>query len=205
MSAGGSTNKYTYENDKIKTIETPNGTIYTFNYDAYGRNESIQLNRKNSTATPRTLVTYMYHSEATDFATNGSGNNLSQVTYANGEFYNMFYDKVGRVEAINSSCYFYDKNGNIMERMPGGFNEIGTIYYNYDFAGRVVNKTVTGGWEGKIAYALSYKYLNQKNLLEKYRFATTTDDFETSFVYGNINNGQIADAVYGVKHSNFCG
>lgn len=202
VSAGGSTNKYTYENDKIKTIETPNGTIYTFNYDAYGRNESIQLNRKNSTATPRTLVTYMYHSEATDFATNGSGNNLSQVTYANGEFYNMFYDKVGRVEAVNNSNYFYDKNGNVMERMPGGFNESGTIYYNYDLAGRVVNKTVSGRWEGTVMYALSYKYLNQKNLLEKYRFATTTDDFETSFVYGNINNGQIADAVYGVKLNN---
>lgn len=144
----------------------------------------------------------MYHSEATDFATNGSGNNLSQVTYANGEFYNMFYDKVGRVEAINNSNYFYDKNGNVMERMPGGFNELGTIYYRYDLAGRVVNKTVAGRWESTVMYALSYKYLNQKNLLEKYRFATTTDDFETSFVYGNMNNGQIADAVYGVKLNN---
>lgn len=69
-------------------------------------------------------------------------------------------------------------------------------------AGRVVNKTVTPPWENTILYTLSYKYLNQKNLLEKYRFATTTDDFTTSFLYGDINNGQIADAVYGVKLDN---
>lgn len=199
VSAGGSTNKYTYENDKIKTIETPNGTIYTFNYDSFGRNISIQLNRKNSTATPRTLVTYMYHSEATDYATNGSGNNLSQVTYGTGEFYNMFYDKTGRLSGINDTYIYYDQNGNITERTPGGFYDLGTIYYNYDLSGRIVNKMVTPDWESTVMYTLSYKYLNQKNLLEKYRFATSTDDFTTSFLYGDINKGQIADAVYGVK------
>ena len=202
VSAGGSTNKYTYENDRIKTIETPNGTIYTFNYDSFGRNISIQLNRKNSTATPRTLVTYMYHSEATDYATNGSGNNLSQVTYGTGEFYNMFYDKTGRLSGINDNYIYYNKNGNITERAPGGFYDLGTIYYNYDLSGRVVNKTVTPDWDSTVMYTLSYKYLNQKNLLEKYRFATSTDDFTTTFLYGDINKGQIADAVYGVKLDN---
>ncbi|MBQ4559301.1 MAG: RICIN domain-containing protein [Lachnospiraceae bacterium] len=202
VSTGNSTSFYTYENDRIKTIETPNGMIYTFNYDSYGRNSSIELNRKNSTAAPRNLVTYMYHSEATDFASNGSGNNLSQVTYATGEFYNMFYDKVGRLAAINDTYIYYDKNGNITERAPGGFYDLGTIYYNYDLAGRVVNKTVTPPWENTVLYTLSYKYLNQKNLLEKYRFATSTDDFTTSFLYGDINDGQVGDAVYGVKLDN---
>ena len=199
VTSGNSTNVYTYENDKIKTIETPNGTIYTFKYDAFGRNTSIELNRKNSTVTPRTLVSYMYHSDATDFASNGSGNNLSQVTYGTGEFYNMFYDTSGRLSGINDSYMLYDKNGNITERAPGGFGELGTLYYKYDLSGRVVNKTTFAMFADTVMYTLSYKYVNQKNLLEKYRFTTPTESFVTSFLYGDINKGQVGDAVYGVK------
>ncbi|WP_455678239.1 hypothetical protein, partial [Sharpea azabuensis] len=41
--------------------------------------------------------------------------------------------------------------------------------------------------------------LDQKNLLEKYRFANQTGSYLTSFLYGDIDKGQIPDAVYGVK------
>lgn len=93
VTSAGSSNKYTYENDRIKTIETPNGTIYTFNYDSFGRNTSIQLNRKNSTSNPRTLASYTYNSDDyMEGLTYGSGNNLSKLTYGNGDSYTIGYE-----------------------------------------------------------------------------------------------------------------
>lgn len=200
VSAGNSTNSYTYEDDKIKTIETANGTIYTFNYDAYGRNISIELNRKNSTVTPRTLVSYTYNSE--DYQENytyGSGNNLSKVTYGNGGLYNISYDRAGRTSAIGGSFISYDENGNISSKHPGGSYEQGAVYYDYDLSGRMVSKTMSSEFDSSIMNTLTYKYLDQKNLLEKYRFANQTGSYLTSFLYGDIDKGQIPDAVYGVK------
>ncbi|WP_455678238.1 RICIN domain-containing protein, partial [Sharpea azabuensis] len=151
VSAGNSTNSYTYEDDKIKTIETANGTIYTFNYDAYGRNISIELNRKNSTVTPRTLVSYTYNSE--DYQENytyGSGNNLSKVTYGNGGLYNISYDRAGRTSAIGGSFISYDENGNISSKHPGGSYEQGAVYYDYDLSGRMVSKTMSSEFDSSI-------------------------------------------------------
>lgn len=199
VTSGNSTNVYTYENDKIKTIETPNGTIYTFKYDAFGRNTSIELNRKNSTATPRTLVSYTYNSENyQEGYTYGSGNNVSMVTYGNGVSYNVAYDGRGNLSLLNNAYMVYDNRGNLVKRASGGFNDLGEITYNYDLSGRLINKTVCPG--GDIAEkSLTYKYLEQKNLVDKYRFCYYDTSFVTSFEYGDINEGQIADAVYGVK------
>ena len=202
VSAGNSTNSYTYENGKVKTIETSNGTIYTFNYDAYGRNTSIELNRKNSTVAPRTLVSYTYNSENyQEGYTYGSGNNLSKVTYGNGSSYNVYYDKTGRTSAINEATRYYDKKGNVIRRRPGG-SDLGTIFYHYDLSGRIVNKTMASEYDGSVMNTINYQYLEQKNLLEKYRFTHWTGSYLTSFLYGDINKGQIPDAVYGVKLDN---
>lgn len=200
VSTGNSTNSYTYENDKIKTIETANGTIYTFNYDVYGRNTSIQLNRKNSTATPRTLTSYTYNSE--DYQENytyGSGNNLSKVTYGNNNSYSIYYDGIGRTNQIGGALIYYDKNGNVIRRHPGGSYDQGTIFYAYDLSGRMVSKIMSSEFDSSIMNTLTYKYLDQKNLLEKYRFANQTGSYLTSFLYGDIDKGQIPDAVYGVE------
>lgn len=200
VSVGNSTNSYTYENDRIKTIETANGTVYTFNYDVYGRNTSIQLNRKNSTATPRTLVSYTYNSE--DYQENytyGSGNNLSMVTYGNDNSYSISYDEAGRTDEIGGARMYYDKNGNVKRRHPGGHYEQGMIHYQYDLAGRVVNKIMASEYDSTVMYTLNYKYQDQKDLLEKYRFTNWTGSYLTSFVYGDIDEGQIPDAVYGIK------
>ena len=62
-----------------------------------------------------------------------------------------------------------------------------------------MNKTMIPDFSPGVMYSISYKYVDQKNLLEKYRFNTYTEDFETSFLYGDINEGQMPDAVYGVK------
>lgn len=200
VTSGNSTNQYTYQDDRLKTIETANGTIYTFNYDAYGRNTSIELNRKNSTVAPRILVSYTYNSDQEN--TYGSGNNLSKVTYGNDSSYYIYYDSIGRTKNIGGSFIYYDKNGNISGRKPGGDYDQGLITYHYDLSGRVVNKTMESEFDGDILNTLTYKYLDQKNLLEKYRFTNQTGSFLTSFLYGDINKGQIPDAVYGVKLDN---
>lgn len=202
VTSDNSTNTYTYENDKIKTITTGNGTVYTFNYDAFGRNTSIDLNRTNSTSSARRLVTYQYNSE--DYVENftfGSGNNIAKVTYGNEAFYNIFYDDLGRIRSKGAASYYYDKNGNIIQKSPGGF-DLGTMYYYRDLSGRVINKTMNAEFDGSIMYSLDYKYLNQKNLLDKYRFTSGTTSFLTSFVYGDLNKGEIPDTVYGLKLNN---
>ncbi len=202
VTSGNSTNTYTYENDRIKTITTANGTVYTFNYDAFGRNTSIDLNRVNSTASPRRLVTYQYNSE--DYQegfTFGSGNNVAKVTYGNGAFYNMYYGTTGLLDSKGSAWYGYDKNNNLIIKSPGSF-DLGTMYYYRDLSGRVVNKTMNAEFDGSIMYSLDYKYLNQKNLLDKYRFTSGTTSFLTSFIYGDLNKGEIPDTVYGLKLNN---
>ena len=196
VTSAGSSNKYTYENDRIKTIETPNGTVYTFNYDAFGRNKSIQLNRKDSTAEPRTIATYLYNSE--DYLegfTSGSGNKLSKIIYGNGFNSFMFYDSCGRIRQINGASYGYNVNNNLTFKSAGW----GIVSYKYDLAGRLINQTLNDEFSGSIVYSLSYKYLDQKNLLDKFSFSDMSNHYTTSFVYGDINSGQIADAVYGVK------
>ena len=202
VTSDNSTNTYTYEDDKLKTITTANGTVYTFNYDEFGRNTSIDLNRINSTASPRRLVTYQYNSE--DYQegfTFGSGNNVAKVTYGNDAFYTMNYSTTGLLQSKGGAWYWYDKNNNLITKSPGGF-DLGTMYYYRDLSGRVINKTMNAEFDGSIMYSLDYKYLNQKNLLEKYRFTSGTTSFLTSFIYGDLNKGEIPDTVYGLKLNN---
>ena len=202
VTSGNSTNTYTYENDRVKTITTANGTVYTFNYDAFGRNTSIDLNRVGSTATARRLVTYEYNSQYYDERNlNGSRNNLYQVIYGNGSSYDLTYDSSGRLSMKGSAWYYYDRNGNLTIQSPGG-NDLGFIYYYYDLSGRLVNKTMNSDFDGWVMYSMDYKYLNQKNLLDRYRFSSGTTSWLTSFIYGDINKGQIADATYGLKLNN---
>ncbi len=204
VTSGNSTNTYTYENDRVKTITTANGTVYTFNYDAFGRNTSIDLNRVGSTATARRLVTYEYNSQYRDEEYGygyGSGNDLYQIIYGNGASYNLGYDESGRLSSKGYAWYDYDRNGNLSRHYSGSY-DLGLIYYYYDLSGRLVNKTMNSEFDGGVLYSMDYKYLNQKNLLDRYRFSNGTTSWLTSFIYGDINKGQIADATYGLKLNN---
>ncbi len=200
VSSDGSTNSYTYENDQIKTIETPNGTVYTFIYDAFGRNTSIQVNRKNSTATARTLVTYQYNDELdiTYDTANGSKNNLANIVYGNDYVHMMRYDQYGRMNQDGIGMYEYNVFGNMTAKYSYDWNSTKTEY-KYDFANRVTNALVISQyWESPL-YSVKYKYVDKKDLLDSYSFMDYNQKLTTSYVYGDINSGEIADAIYGVK------
>ena len=202
VTSDNSTNTYTYENDRIKTITTANGTVYTFNYDAFGRNKSIDLNRTKSTAASRRLVTYQYNSE--DYQENftfGSGNNLAKITYGNGYESRLSYNNAGLLDTSGDVSYYYDENGNIISKTLNDDRLTDSWYYR-DLAGRVINKTMKAIFDGSILYSLNYKYLNQKNLLDRYKFSSGTTDFTTSFAYGDLNKGEIPETVYGVILNN---
>lgn len=202
VTSDNSTNTYTYENDRIKTITTANGTVYTFNYDAFGRNKSIDLNRANSTAASRRLVTYQYNSE--DYQerfTFGSGNNLAKITYGNGYESRLSYSSIGLLDALDGALYYYDNNSNLISKTLNDDRLTDTWYYR-DLAGRVINKTMNAIFDGSILYSLNYKYLNQKNLLDRYKFSSGTTDFTTSFSYDDLNKGEIPETVYGVSLNN---
>ena len=196
VTSGNSTNTYTYENDQLKTIETANGMVYTFIYDAFGRNTSVKLNRKNSTAEPRTLATYKYKSDIENQNAYGGQNNLYEVVYGNGHTNFIEYNSRGLTSLNCGTAYSYNRNGNVI--MKDSNMELRT-HYNYDLSGRVVNKSLLNMFNYYMTGSLSYKYVDQKNLLDSYRFSNSAKDLTTSFIYGNINKGEIPETVYGVK------
>lgn len=196
VTSDNSTNTYTYENDKIKTIETANGMKYIFIYDAFGRNTSIKLSRKNSTAEPRTLVSYKYKTDIENQNQYGGQNNLYEVIYGNGHTNLIEYNAQGLISLTGGTGYYYDRSGNVITKDSS--MEFRTNY-NYDLSGRVINKSLLSTYNYSILGSLSYKYVKQKNLLDSYSFSKFAKKLTTSFIYGNINNGEIPETIYGVK------
>ncbi len=192
--------RYTYEKARLKSIETPNDTIYTFVYDEQGRTTSILVNRKDSTAEPRTLVSYLYSSDTyQEGFTNGSLNNVSKVTYGNGyEIYKTYDSKLGLIAVDGDNLYRYSSNGRIFSKES--FRDITTeTFYYYDLAGRPTSQVMLNAWDYSPYFSIAFRYQDHTNLLDGYSASSPEFRLKTSFVYGDPEKGEIPEAIYGVK------
>ncbi|WP_343777850.1 hypothetical protein, partial [Clostridium sartagoforme] len=120
-----SENGYTYENDRIKTINH-NGFNYKFNYDKAGNNSEVLVGTQK-------LITNNY---------NLLTGNLDSSTYGNGHSVTYQYDKLDRIigkkfngDTENRYTYDYDANGNLALQKD---NTTGiSTRYLYDFSNRL--------------------------------------------------------------------
>ncbi|MDL2289368.1 DNRLRE domain-containing protein, partial [Clostridia bacterium OttesenSCG-928-F22] len=153
-------NKYTYENDRIKRIEHSNtastSTTYTFSYGNMGVPTTTQVGN-------RTLVSNIYDSY----------HRLSQINYGNGGKVQYGYDSQGRVSVISYDNYpvlfAYDNEGRLAKVTDRVTWE--TINYRYDFAGRLVS-TKKGQYTQQLGYDLSNNVNSISEQLGSTRYAT---------------------------------
>ncbi|MGN1270222.1 MAG: RHS repeat-associated core domain-containing protein [Clostridia bacterium] len=138
------TNTYTYENDKLKTINH-NGYNYSFIYDVFGNQKQVKVGNQ-------LLITNSYGTK------NG---NLTQSTYGNGQQITYNYDRFNRLTKKSGTTgdynYIYDGRGNLKQIQDNVNGNV--ITYAYDLAERVAEKI-----ESKEVYRQNYTYDNNNNI-----------------------------------------
>ena len=187
---------YSYENDRLSSINAYDSTFYDFTYDAFGN-------------TTRTRV-----GNGTDFytlATNtyDSYGKLSQMTYGNGNFVNYSYDSLDRItekvynnDSNSRVTYKYNNNGSLSLFTDYFANKITRNIY--DLSGRLVAVNTYNGTDhnnlGNVDNAISYRYADKTNYLSGITHnSSVLGTSKLDFTYGNLANGQMPDQIYSVK------
>lgn len=129
-------NKYTYSNDKLSSIQR-NGFAYNFNYDNYGKLLNTKVNNN-------TLASYTY-----------VGENVKQITFANGQTisYRIINNKVYGIDMNNDGkmeyTYTYTDLYNDLDTVFDHVNNTKTVFRN--------DTSVTSSMDGKqILYMATY-------------------------------------------------
>ena len=131
-----------------------NGTIYTFTYDDFGKQESV----------------FIGNSEIVKQEYNEYNGKISKIIYSNNTEITFEYDTVGRVTKktyLNGTKsvvyeYKYDSNGNLSKYVDGGNNM--TTIYKYDNAQRLVKTVVYDTETMKNINGISYSYDQDSNV-----------------------------------------
>ncbi len=209
-------NKYSYKDDKIKTIEH-NNFNYNFDYDSLGNVKEISLRLPTSTpnasatpipsATPIALVNYGYTTDS----------KLDWISYANGKSLGFDYDNSNRLTSVTTQIdtdhgpeivgmysYVYDANGNLA-RVADLFDNM-DYYYKYDEADRLVKSETSDKNSTEFNYDSEG---NIDNTIDKITLKNSRDlpekkSFETGYIYDNDNrlntvslhNSKIVDYDY---------
>ncbi|MBQ2816044.1 MAG: RICIN domain-containing protein, partial [Clostridia bacterium] len=186
---------YSYENDRLSSINAYDSTFYDFTYDAFGNTTRTRVGNGNNFYT---LATNTYDSYG----------KLTQMTYGNGNFVNYSYDSLDRIteKSYNGSVvasYRYNNNGNLSVFTDIFKNELTRNIY--DLSGRLVAINTYNGTNlgnlGTLKSTLSYRYADKTNYLTG--ISHTVPDLGISnkldFTYGNLANGQMPDQIYSVK------
>ena len=128
-------------------------------------------------------------------------------SYGNNQYVYFTYDDLDRLTEKKYSdtekfTYSYDANGALAVQTDSV--NATTTRYTYDMAGRIVNAREQQS-DGTLRGQMYYRYENGKNRLSYYTFtvpkngsSTELRDNTTLFTYGNLSQGQMPDAVYGV-------
>lgn len=163
-------NSYTYENDRLKTINH-NGFNYTFNYDKAGNNKEVLVGNQK-------LITNNY---------NLLTGNLDSSIYGNGHTVTYQYDNLDRIigkkfngDTQNRYAYEYDGNGNLAVQKD---NSNGTsLRYLYDFSDRLSKVVDSIDNTFNINYDANN---NVSDFEEKYTYYNS--NFKTSYIYDKDN------------------
>ncbi len=134
---------YTYEDDLLKTIQTPS-TTYTFTYGDFSLRTAVNIGDRN-------LATYSYETDT---------NRLQSLDYGNGDKVQYTYDAQGRLiqksfEDGETVTYAYDNCGNLATVTDSETGIVTTYYYDllnrqsgYREKGTGLNHIVTYAYDG---------------------------------------------------------
>lgn len=156
------TNNYTYENDKIKTINH-NGFNYSFDYDSFGNNTGVSVGSQK-------IITNNYES---------STGRLLDSTYGNGQKVGYSYDTGDRITGVNYNGTLRYRNEYNAEGVLGYHEDIvnGVNYkYEYDLSntlkrildsrGRSISYSTEGG-NNKISEKVDNKIYDTTYVVDK--------------------------------------
>lgn len=193
VTTGGITNRYTYSEEKLETINVNNATYYKFLYDNFGRTIAIQIgdgtNYKN-------LSTIEYNSAGC----------VAKQTYGNGNYIAFQYDSLDRLteKMYNDNyshrmTYDYGNDGRLSHCIDFAENTI--TRYIYDVAGRIVEYKVFHGTDitsNDLRRKVIYHYSDKTNYIERVEYVSELGSQTISYNYGNLANETMPDTVYTV-------
>jgi RHS repeat-associated protein len=160
-----------YQNNAqgLVTSETfADGTSQTFTYDAHGNLLTAETFGAGGTLTGTTTLTY------------NAANELTSVTYPNGQFLDFTYNAAGqRIQSVDQSGftvnYTYDALGRLSELNDGSSNLI--VQYTYNNVGELTEKLNGNGT------STTYAYDAAGDLTQEVNFAPGEASINSSFTY----------------------
>ena len=170
---------YTYEDDLLKTIQTPS-TTYTFEYGNFSLRSAVKVGNRN-------LTSYTYESGT---------NRLQRLDYGNGDRVEYEYDSQGRkisetFEDNTTVSYAYDNSGNLAT-VTDSETGIVTTYY-YDLLNRQSGYREQGA---NLDHTVKYEYDEDNNLAS---MTETVNGVTKTYSYTyDDDNRIISESVGGV-------
>ncbi|MGN0532068.1 MAG: DNRLRE domain-containing protein [Eubacterium sp.] len=197
VSSGGMTNTYTYENDRLDTINVNGALQYKFDYDVFGRTIATKV---GNGSTWRTL-------SSIEYAPNGR---IAKQTYGspdNGDYVENTYDDLDRLTQIcyngsstNRAVYKYGTNGKLSQTIDYAANT--RTKFVYDLANRVVSEreyTGTGVNGGTLRSSTDFTYADKTNYLTGVKHFSPLGTQNIGYTYGDASQGQMPDQIYKVS------
>ena len=166
--------QYTYDNDLLKSIQTPT-TTYNFEYGVFGLRTAVRIGN-------RTLATYHYTEEDVD----DRKYDLDRLDYGNGDKVEYEYDDKGRTtkqtyEDGHTVTYTYDNSGNLAT-VTDSASGITTTYY-YDLTDRLMRYEEIGT---NRSHSVAYEYDTRNNLVKLVENTNGTEQI-TTYTYDDDN------------------
>lgn len=187
---------YGYDEDRLTGISVSGGTAYTLTYDSFGRSAATYV---GSATAGIPLAQYTYNTEGL----------LATLTYGNGQYASYAYDPLGRQTKV-----WY--NGNTATTVETVYNDRGQVglvkdpfsntrtRYAYDLAGRLVEARRTNGAAAdadSLWTRVNLLYEDGTGRLKETTVRSRVHTDTTGYVYGEVTQGQMVDAIYGVKQN----
>lgn len=185
VSSGGMTNTYTYEKDRLQTIDVNGALQYTFDYDAFGRTIATKV---GNGSTWRTL-------SSIEYAPNGQ---IAKRIYGNEDYIEFKYDDLDRIiekkynGSSNGVKIAYNTQGQTFAIKDTENNRY--TKFTYDLAGRTVRSATypTAAMNGNFVTDIRYGYESKTNRLANFtyrmpRHGSTTGEYRTAdfeLIYG---------------------
>lgn len=182
VASGNSTVNYTYKtNGSIDTVSSPSGTLYSFGYDEFGRQDTVSVGSQ-------VLSDITYKNNYTSL--------ISRFDYGNGDYKTYTYDNYDRlltesVNGVQTLSHTYDKSGNTAE--VADLLRSVTTKFAYDLIGRITSIKSSDGQQ------MNYVY-DSLNRVSLQKWSLSNISLTTEYIYGSSDiEGQKDGLIYGVK------
>lgn len=193
VTAGGMTNSYAYENDRLKNINVNGALQYQFEYDDFGRTSATKVGNGTNW---RNLSSLSYNN-------NGL---MTNQTYGNGDAIAFSYDNLDRMtekkyndDANQRITYSYGNDGNLAQTVD--FTTGTRTKFTYDLVGRVAEQkeyASTGLNGGTLLNSTKFIYADKTNYLTGVEHKSPLGTQNIGYRYGNAMQAEMPDQVYDV-------